>query len=230
MVLSDMGLTALHSEYSRSRQPAAMLAMTPTYRPPESDLEGNVISRSYDIWTLGCLFMETMIWHLDGFEWLFQFSQERLTSDVTGCKKPTYFDIKEFKGASVGAAAHTASIKVEVLKYFEKIRNHPKCTQFVLDVIEIVQDEMIIVRRANNDRITSSRLEAKIASIHSRCQRSDSYVCNTANAPRGISDPVHVEVVLGQHVLDNMRMANFRLQAHVGKTEKSISREELART
>ncbi|KAJ1333050.1 cyclin-dependent kinase 2 [Microdochium nivale] len=229
MVLSDMGLTALHSEYSRSQQSPAKTAMTPTYRPPESDFEGNVISRSYDIWTLGCLVMETLVWYLGGYHWLFQFSQERMTPDVTGCKKPTYFDIKRLDSKSPGAAAHTASIKQEVFEWFEKIRTHPRCTKFVLDIVDIVQDEMLIVRRKDKERITASKLLVKISNIYKQCQESDScsrpVVCN----PREVRVPVHVEVELGKHVLAQMNQTNITLRSYNGDTKMSVSREQLGK-
>jgi len=40
---------------------------SPSYRPPDCDLPGVNISVKYDIWTLGCLFLDFLTWYLLGF-------------------------------------------------------------------------------------------------------------------------------------------------------------------
>ena len=61
--ISDFGSTRI-----QARQPTrpSRLTGTATYRPPECDLTDGRISASYDIWTLGCLFLEFTTWYLTG--------------------------------------------------------------------------------------------------------------------------------------------------------------------
>lgn len=48
---------------------------TPIYRAPES-LKG-ATSRPYDMWSLGCVYLEILVWFVDGFEALDTFRQSR---------------------------------------------------------------------------------------------------------------------------------------------------------
>lgn len=61
LVIADFGLMAFHRGQSRSLVPGAKLHGTPTYAPPEWQLNYQV-SRSYDIWSLGCVYLEFITW------------------------------------------------------------------------------------------------------------------------------------------------------------------------
>lgn len=49
---------------------------TPTYEPPEAEYEG-ATSRPYDVWSMGCVFLELLIWAVLGLESLEEFEGER---------------------------------------------------------------------------------------------------------------------------------------------------------
>jgi len=65
LVLSEFGLTTYHGKRSRSNSPAGTMVVGLTYRPPESDGRGSV-SRAFDIWSLGCTFLDFVTWYLRG--------------------------------------------------------------------------------------------------------------------------------------------------------------------
>ncbi|KAF5505070.1 putative cyclin-dependent kinase 8 [Colletotrichum siamense] len=58
--ISDFGLSELNSRYSKSQR--SQVPNSPGYRPPECDLRKKIIKQSYDIWTLGCLYLEFITW------------------------------------------------------------------------------------------------------------------------------------------------------------------------
>jgi serine/threonine protein kinase len=58
--ISDMGLSALNLEKSRSGLARYDIPRVPGHTPPECDVRDGKISRAYDIWTLGCLFLELL--------------------------------------------------------------------------------------------------------------------------------------------------------------------------
>jgi serine/threonine protein kinase len=65
LVLADFGLGRLHNLPTQLRgQHTVTMAFTIAYRAPESDMYGEVRSRAYDIWGLGCLFLEMAGWIL----------------------------------------------------------------------------------------------------------------------------------------------------------------------
>ncbi|KAF3769608.1 hypothetical protein M406DRAFT_76407, partial [Cryphonectria parasitica EP155] len=82
-VLSDLGLAQARGDATRSNIPGEGLPGTPNYRPPECDMAphqgGNLgyVSRSYDIWTLGCLFLELTVWALQGWDGAERFASDR---------------------------------------------------------------------------------------------------------------------------------------------------------
>jgi hypothetical protein len=82
LVVSDLGLTRYHSRLTRSLIPHTQLdGCTWNYRPPEMDLAGQNISQKYDIWSLGCVFLEFCIWYLGGMEALWDFEAQRVKED-----------------------------------------------------------------------------------------------------------------------------------------------------
>ncbi|KAL2689152.1 hypothetical protein Neosp_003204 [[Neocosmospora] mangrovei] len=69
LVLADVGLAKYHPAYTRDRSKATTTRHgSRIYEPPEmSANRGNiVVSRKYDIWSLGCVFLEFTIWLLYG--------------------------------------------------------------------------------------------------------------------------------------------------------------------
>lgn len=78
LVIADFGLSRFHTESTRSRSNAAMIPVSPTYRPPECEL-GETVTSSYDIWMLGCIFFEFATWLLLGYSGVEEFARRRLT-------------------------------------------------------------------------------------------------------------------------------------------------------
>lgn len=93
-VIADLGLATLNSILSRSNAPNSEVHATPRYRPPEYDLKDATISRSYDIWTYGCLLLELVCWALGGPEGRKRFADVRMTPYVTGSCSDIFFDVK----------------------------------------------------------------------------------------------------------------------------------------
>ncbi|KAL3290711.1 protein kinase [Colletotrichum asianum] len=75
--ISDFGLTKFHSRGSISETNARRTAgFSYTYRAPEIDLRSS-INQHYDIWTLGCLYLEFVTWFLMGWSEIDRQSEER---------------------------------------------------------------------------------------------------------------------------------------------------------
>ena len=78
--LADFGQAELNTLLSRT-QPRDV-ANTLTYLPLESDLLAKVVHQSYDIWCLGCVYLELISWQLGGQALLTKFTRRRMTPDV----------------------------------------------------------------------------------------------------------------------------------------------------
>jgi len=93
-VISDLGLSAFHRDVSRSMIPNQSIAWTPAYRPPECDIDGGTISRAFDIWTLGCFYLEMVCWLLGGWQLKDRFEKDRTTIYVHGNGSNIFFDLQ----------------------------------------------------------------------------------------------------------------------------------------
>jgi serine/threonine protein kinase len=97
--IGDFGLTEFHSDKTRSNVPAYGVGMSLTYRAPELDTEKS-LSRAYDIWSMGCLYLEFITWLLLGLEGVNEFSRGRLNNHGLGIVEDSYFIITQSKKTS----------------------------------------------------------------------------------------------------------------------------------
>lgn len=119
LVLSDMGLSTFNRENSKSNQPNGVQFQIPGYHPPESVLEGGKINRTFDIWTLGCLFLEVIVWTLGGANLRAQFEEERRTLTDQGYYRNVFYEIANISSRGV----HGAQVKHEVFEVSTDIRS-----------------------------------------------------------------------------------------------------------
>ncbi len=96
LVMSDLGLSVVNSKNSRSNIPGKNIPATPNYRPPECDMDGihGHISRSFDIWTLGCLLLEFVVWTLDGWQGRETFRSNRFSPYINNNDTDIFFEVR----------------------------------------------------------------------------------------------------------------------------------------
>ncbi|VUC29826.1 unnamed protein product [Clonostachys rosea] len=67
LVIADFTLMRFHSDKSVDRGTASDIGYSRTYQPPETRMGGmEPVNQMYDIWTLGCVYLELITWHLLG--------------------------------------------------------------------------------------------------------------------------------------------------------------------
>lgn len=110
--LTDFGLAEFHTLDSRSNLPKSQVATSPSYRAPEYDMVGGKISRSYDIWTMGCLYLEFIAWLLGGWDLVKLFTFKRATQVITPSLEPN--DYSFFELLESGKTARTKKSVTEV--------------------------------------------------------------------------------------------------------------------
>jgi serine/threonine protein kinase len=94
LVITDFSLASFKSDKDRSNTPANRVAVMPIYRPPECDVEGGTASQAFDIWTLGCVFLEMVCWLMGGNEMREQFENDRISPKIAGFISRTFFKIQ----------------------------------------------------------------------------------------------------------------------------------------
>ncbi|KAF7526380.1 hypothetical protein G7054_g10783 [Neopestalotiopsis clavispora] len=97
LVLNDFGLARLHTKFSRSMQDPKTMARTETYRAPEFDMPNGKISRSSDIFSLGCAFLEFVTWYMEGYDSASDaFVTQRMELDPeNGFETDTFFRVED---------------------------------------------------------------------------------------------------------------------------------------
>ncbi|KAF4816418.1 putative cell division protein kinase [Colletotrichum siamense] len=135
--IADMGLAKRHTEATDARGgPTSMKYGTTRYEPPETST--NLLSarsRLYDVWSLGCIILEYIIWLLYGYDEL-----ERFSDDIqidTGC-----FYLCERGGDRPEAKVHPT-----VVTWMDCVGNDPECsTQTAIrDLLALVRDKLLVV-------------------------------------------------------------------------------------
>ncbi|KAJ9144608.1 Kinase-like protein [Pleurostoma richardsiae] len=115
LVICDFGFTRFHSKESRSR--AAHIGGTDTYRAPEAEFRP--ISRVYDVWALGCLFLEFITWYLTGYNGVqHDFTDRRIGGDTGQLMKTDKF----FNNGPEGQA-----VKPCVREWIQHLRSLEHC-------------------------------------------------------------------------------------------------------
>lgn len=116
LVLTDFGLSSHHREVTEVRerttrkrkQHTGIGAVTLVYRAPESDMrDRDIRSRAYDIWGLGCLFLEMAAWTLGELKGL---QMARINRDV----EEPFFETEP--AAPTAKGEHVFRVKKSVTK------------------------------------------------------------------------------------------------------------------
>jgi serine/threonine protein kinase len=69
LVVADLTMVRFHSTATLDDTTAQGRAISITYKPPEVDVEIKPKkSQAYDVWSLGCVFFQFMVWHLLGYD------------------------------------------------------------------------------------------------------------------------------------------------------------------
>ncbi|KAK3368273.1 hypothetical protein B0H63DRAFT_74217 [Podospora didyma] len=175
-VITDFGIAEMSSRGTRSGKPNRNLQFTLTYCAPESHIPGGEISRSYDIWTLGCLYLEFLTWLLGGWKLVQQFANGRQKPERFISSDDVCLDVF-FELETSGEAITGAKVKQEVTDFIANLHLHPACTDYIHDFLNLIQEEMLIVetREPKRYRFTSQQVCARLTRLEQKCNDNKSY-------------------------------------------------------
>ncbi len=107
LVITDFGIAEMNSKNSRSGKSNRNIKFSPTYCAPEAYVLGGVISQSYDIWTLGCVYLEFLAWLMGGWKLVHKFARDRQTTERaspgTEAKLDRFFELETSHDIITGA-------------------------------------------------------------------------------------------------------------------------------
>ena len=100
--IADFGISELST---RQNHPSdSVTGLSPTYRPPECDNPGNqVVNSLWDVWSLGCLYLEFATWLLKGWEGIDEFRRLRRAPDTwyPAIKSDVFFESQKGQDGSL---------------------------------------------------------------------------------------------------------------------------------
>ncbi|KAK3502514.1 kinase-like domain-containing protein [Neurospora crassa] len=119
--LTDFGLAAINTDRTISRN-LVEFPCSRDYSAPEADLMNcGPPGRQYDMWTLGCVYLEIVTWMIGGWSLLEEFTRSRSAIDhqpfwtSLGIKTATFFEL-QFEGLGMSPERITARVKPQVTK------------------------------------------------------------------------------------------------------------------
>ncbi|KAI0892474.1 kinase-like domain-containing protein [Annulohypoxylon nitens] len=219
LVLSDFGLGSVHHDISKSNVPREKVAVTPDFRPPECDMEGGKISRAYDVWTLGCLFLDLLTWYLGGEQLRHDFDQQRMSSYMGGPETPIYFEIVLTENKKDGYI-----VKSQVKSWFEKLHENSHCSNFIHEFLELIEEEMLIVETSEKKRARTNVLLQKLQDFYRKCQgqEAETYCLNGSpytRDPKTKSELLIAERPLNQPAKEKLRIPLRTVRGHTQRAE-----------
>jgi Protein kinase domain len=134
--IGDMG----HTEFFASTSTFSVPTNTGIYEGPECEL-GLPASPIYDIWSLGCIFLDFITWVLSGPAGRTQFALERqATTIIMGIESTDdyFFDI-----AYSGKDAIGARLRPSVETWVTHLQQHESCQGALRSCLNLIQSSML---------------------------------------------------------------------------------------
>jgi serine/threonine protein kinase len=185
LILADFGRSTFHKAGLES-----YIENTPfrssTYEPPDVELKITTSLR-YDIWSLGCVYLDFITWMSLGFEGILDFSHRRLTSHPKLCqirtdqfymlKDPNNMQVKEY------------ILKPSVDTWVSKLRKEYRFCPALGDFLDLILEHMLRIQET--DRLRPHELLKKLSGIHDKALIDDAYTS------AALSEGVTTDVLYG---------------------------------
>jgi serine/threonine protein kinase len=158
--ISDFGSSKIRpKESSQELPPHPGLG---TYEPPECQME-LPISQAYDIWSLGCIYLECTAWLIKGSGAIDAFAEDRLNDvEIAGnVFKDDYFFTLEFDEFSNPIQAIT---RPAVIKWVRDLQGDPKCSDGIAQLLLVISNGLLQVERSK--RIKAEWLHQRLELLH----------------------------------------------------------------
>lgn len=175
LVMTDFGLGRLHRRMT-THADTKSVGGTATYRAPEFDLKGGRISRACDIYSMGCMFLEFITWHLEGWKAVHDtFPNYRLDKDHVGFISDTFFQIEKRT-----AGVETPVRKGKIRNWIMRLKHHSDCTQYHVDFLKLINNSML--EPTVQKRIKSHALKQELEVFAKACRTDSEYFTKPAEA------------------------------------------------
>lgn len=172
--ITDFGLGRFHGRDSRSGIDPRKVQGSLTYEPPECKL-GRPVSRAYDMWSLGCLYLEFITWLLKGERAIHDFADTRGRQAPSSVVNDDSF-FTTFPPDS--NKKRDAEVREDVVRWVEGLRTHENCSEAIHDILHLVMEELLKVNAS--ERILACKLNELMGAIVKHAERDHDYLMKPA--------------------------------------------------
>lgn len=129
--ITDFGVSAFHNAKT-TKQPAKDVPRTITYAAPEIEVsheeDESLVSRPFDIWSLGCVYLEFVTWILLGSEGVLEFETRRMEEKVTRKRfqEDSFYSIHRRRRLNPWARDY-GTVKTSVVIVSTQVDRYSKC-------------------------------------------------------------------------------------------------------
>lgn len=165
--IADFGVGKLHTQPVNGPSKGTKNQRgTPTYAAPESVVKASSkepikISRPYDVWSLGCVMTEVLVWFLLGKdEWqTFNYKRTGFQSDDEIVETDGFYYVETINGEK------KAKVRDEVEDMFEILRKHRRCNDGSQSLKMIVSLTRMVLDVDPAARIDAAKLTMELDKI-----------------------------------------------------------------
>jgi serine/threonine protein kinase len=174
LVIADVGVSRFHKEATRLRHVAtAARESTVSYEAPEAEpdrLKGIPRSRKYDMWSIGCMYLEFTIWLVYGNNAVRRFRGRREAKDDPTTTGAWSFFTHNDKGATKIHAAVSEAISI--------LLQDKRCNGTALeDLVILIRDQLLQIDV--QQRAEASLLHERFEIIVRAAEEDPSYLWKT---------------------------------------------------
>jgi serine/threonine protein kinase len=156
LVITDVGLSKCHDKLTEHRKEATKTQSgTILYEPPETELQPKQPrSRRYDVWSLGCIYLEFLVWLLYGASDL-----DRFRSDLTSSGSHTRFYVLD---EDSGTQRKTSRLNGAVTKWVDWMKKDSRCPKntAIRSLIDLVVTRLLIADVSSSPQPVSHSISA----------------------------------------------------------------------
>jgi serine/threonine protein kinase len=172
---------AFHTKDTRSDVPAKHITGSPSYEPPECFLLHSKISRAFDIWSLGCLYLEFVTWLVCGWKHLQRFPKVR---EMRGPPAPEFLDDTFF---TINESENRAVVRQSVIDWIADLHEMPRASTFVHDFLNIISSRLLLV--IPGERIRIGELNAELSHMLKHASIDPLYLTDPKPFPQRAQQP-----------------------------------------
>ncbi|KAJ2990542.1 hypothetical protein NUW58_g2896 [Xylaria curta] len=187
LVIADLTMARFHSVNTIDNTSARDRDFSMTYRPPETEFNHRTsASQAYDVWSLGCVFFEFVVWYLVGYSAI-----HNMEGSFNGQQKCTSFRVARFNDDNSRSWQRddkffnitnnesgdgcTAEVKKSVHMWAGFLRASTRCSDAIRGFLDLIMKRMLVIEP--HERISMEQVNIELISISSKCLINEKYCC-----------------------------------------------------